>query len=60
MRISLELESRAPFTLRFSANRYGLPADGGKLAAARPVDAIPSRDGDGVVLLNSLSIPARL
>jgi hypothetical protein len=57
-RLTLRLATHDAFTLRFSANRYGLPPQGMRLAAARPRNAMPSQDGDGVVQLSSLVVPA--
>lgn len=57
-RLTLRLGTRDAFALRFSANRYGLPPEGARLAAARPRNAMPSQDGDGMVQLNSLAVPA--
>jgi hypothetical protein len=52
------LSKRDGFDLSFSANSYGLPAGAGWLQSLRGSDAVPSQDGDGVVRLNTLRIPA--
>jgi hypothetical protein len=59
-RVTLQLATKAAFNLLVSANTYGAPPEIAKLAAARPRDAVPSQDGDGVVQLNSLAVPAAM
>ncbi|HEY4115206.1 MAG TPA: M20/M25/M40 family metallo-hydrolase [Rhizomicrobium sp.] len=56
---SLTLRSMEPVTLKFAERRYGLPAFGAKLAAARPNTAMPSQSGDGVLLANSVALSPR-
>ncbi|MBS0275042.1 MAG: M20/M25/M40 family metallo-hydrolase [Proteobacteria bacterium] len=57
MDMTLTLGSTAPLTFTFAEQRYGLPAWGGKMKAARPDTAFPSQSGDGVILANSVKVP---
>lgn len=57
--LSLTLRGRGPLKLAFAERRFGLPAFGASLAAARPNTAMPSQSGDGVILANVLQLPAR-
>ena len=52
----LTLRNAGPVTLKFAERRYGLPAFGAKLAAARPLWAMPSQSGDGVFLANEVKL----
>jgi hypothetical protein len=42
--------------LAFAEDRYGLPAFGDKLKAARPNTAMPSQSGDQVMLTNTVKL----
>jgi hypothetical protein len=57
--LSLALRDSGPLKLAFAERRFGLPAFGARLAAARPDTAMPSQSGDGVILANVLQLPAR-
>ena len=56
--LTLTLGNSKALTIPFAERRYGLPAFGANLAAARPKTAIPSQSGDGLLLANSLKIPS--
>jgi hypothetical protein len=56
--LSLILRGQGPLKLAFAERRYGLPAFGASLAAARPDTAMPSQSGDGVILANTVTMPA--
>jgi hypothetical protein len=57
--IGLEFGSRKAVSLSLIEDRYGVPPFAAKLVAARPKNAIPSQNGDVVVLVNTLNISAK-
>jgi len=56
--ITLTLASRSGATLGIYEHRFGLPDFARPLVAARPPTAVPSQNGDGVTLVNTVTIPA--
>jgi hypothetical protein len=48
--------ANGPATFEFAEQRYGLPAFGDTLKAARPNIAMPSQSGDGVILVNTAKV----
>jgi hypothetical protein len=54
--VTLELASRGPVDLLIAEQRYGLPVDGEKIAAARPKEAIASQSGDVTLILKKITI----
>jgi hypothetical protein len=54
--VTLDLGSRGPVDLLIAEQRYGLPPDGEKIAAARPKEAIASQSGDTVLILKKVTI----
>jgi len=54
--VTLRLTGRLP-QLQFAEQRYGLPAFGAALQAARPIAAMASQGGDRVILINTLRLP---
>ena len=56
--ITLGLTSRAAVNLGIYEHRFGLPDFARALIAARPRTAVPSQNGDGVTLANTVTIPA--
>lgn len=57
--VGLEFGSRKAITLTLIEDRYGAPPFAAKLLAARPKNAIPSQNGDVVVLVNTINIEAK-
>ncbi len=55
----LEFGSRKAVALTLIEDRYGVPPFAAKLLAARPKSAIPSQNGDVVVLVNTITIEAK-
>jgi hypothetical protein len=55
--LSLTLCNDAPLDAVLGEDRFGLPQEGHRLLAARPKSAVPSQNGDGVLLINRLHIP---
>jgi len=55
--VTLHVGSKASFEMTVAEFRLGLPAFGAALAAARPKTAVPSRMGDGVVLIAKVKVP---
>jgi len=56
--VTLTLASRSTQTLELYEHRFGLPDFAKRLAAARPPTAVQSQNGDGVVLMDELLLPA--
>lgn len=56
--LSLRLKARGAVRVLFAEMRYGMPRFGARLQAARPARAMPSQNGDDVVLANTVSVPA--
>ena len=56
--VTLTVGSRGSFAIPYAERRFGLPAVGDRLKAARPATAMPSQSGDGVMLAASLGIRA--
>jgi hypothetical protein len=56
--ITLTLTSRSSANLGIYEHRFGLPDFARFLAVARPPTAVPSQNGDGVTLVNTVTIPA--
>jgi len=46
-----------PLTLTVADLTYGLPPEGADLLEARPVNAVPSQDGDVSVVMNEVTLP---
>jgi hypothetical protein len=57
--VGLEFGSRKAVPLTLIEERYGAPPFAAKIVAARPKNAIPSQNGDIVVLVNTLNIAAK-
>jgi len=57
MKVTLTLGNTGPLSFTFGEERYGLPAFGDALKAARPNTAMPSQSGDAVILANTLKLP---
>jgi hypothetical protein len=57
--VGLEFGSRSAVALTLIEDRYGAPPFAAKLVAARPKNAIPSQNGDVVVLVNTIDIKAK-
>jgi len=57
--VGLEFRSRKAVALSLIEDRYGLPPFAAKLIAARPKTAIPTQNGDIVVLVNTIRIAAK-
>ena len=58
-RLTLILKAGTVPPLQLLSYRRGLPAEGGKLLAARPSTAVPSQDGDRTIVAAKIAIPAR-
>jgi len=58
IRMTLHLETLAPFEILLRSFRHGLPPWGGALARARPPQAVPSQTGDMTVLVRKIIVPA--
>lgn len=56
--ITLTLASRSVTRFGIYEHRFGLPDFARPLVAARPVTAVPSQNGDGMTLVNTITIPA--
>jgi hypothetical protein len=56
--LSLTMASDSPIDAILGEDRFGLPPSGDRLLAARPKQAVPSQNGDGMLLINHLHIPA--
>ena len=54
MTVTLVLSNRKPVVLTVGEQRYGLPADGANLKAARPADTTPSQSGDTTIVYTKL------
>jgi Peptidase family M28 len=59
MRLSLVLRNSGKVAIAFAEVRYGLPASGAHLQAARPDTAMASQSGDETILANTVELPAR-
>jgi hypothetical protein len=57
--VTLTLGSHTAVALPFAELRYGLPASGARLQAARPATAMASQSGDETILTNMLTLGAR-
>jgi hypothetical protein len=57
--VSIETAGPAGYVLTIGEQRFGLPPFAAKLITARPKQAIPSQNGDIVVLANTLQVPKR-
>ncbi|HEY3776939.1 MAG TPA: M20/M25/M40 family metallo-hydrolase [Rhizomicrobium sp.] len=55
---ALTLASPAAVTIGLYERRFGLPGFAKRLVAARPRTAVPSQNGDGVMLLGEIRVPA--
>ena len=58
-RISLRLSSSVPLELLLVSQKRGLPSDGAKLLKARGAEAVPQQQGDRIMLVGRVQIPAR-
>jgi hypothetical protein len=56
--LTLTLASRSAANIAIYEHRFGLPDFARPLLTARPLTAVPSQNGDGVTLVNTVSIPA--
>ena len=56
--VKLVLANKGNLKIRFAEIRYGLPASGARLQAARPATAMASQSGDETVLANVVTLPA--
>ena len=56
--LTLTLASRDTANIGIYEHRFGLPDFAHPLAAARPPTAVPSQNGDGISLINTVTIPA--
>ncbi|HWE06148.1 MAG TPA: M20/M25/M40 family metallo-hydrolase [Rhizomicrobium sp.] len=56
--VTLTLASRSTQALELYEHRFGLPDFAKHLVAARPPTAVQSQNGDGVVLMNKILVPA--
>jgi hypothetical protein len=54
--VTLDFASKKPVDIVLGEQRYGLPPDGQKLAAARPKEAVPSQNGNTVVVFKKLTV----
>jgi hypothetical protein len=54
--ITLDLATNKPVDITLMEQRFGLPPDGQKIAAARPKEAVASQSGDTVMVLKRLTI----
>lgn len=57
--VTLVLGTRGGLSIPFAELRYGLPASGARLKAARPATAMASQSGDETVLADRVILPAR-
>jgi hypothetical protein len=55
--IVLDSANKVAFDLVLGERRFGVPAFGQKIVAARPATAVPSQVGDGTVLFTKVSVP---
>ena len=55
--MTLHVGTAMPFAILLQSARRGLPAQGARLVAARPSDAVPSQGGDVTHLLARITIP---
>jgi len=55
--MTLTIATRAPVTLGLYEQRFGLPDFAQRLVAARPPAAVPSQNGDGVLLVGGVRVP---
>jgi hypothetical protein len=53
----LTFASRKPVTLKVGAERYTIPSDGLKLVVARPLNTVPSQDGDSTIIFGKVELP---
>jgi hypothetical protein len=53
----LTFASRKPVTLKVGAERYAIPSDGLKLVVARPLNTVPSQDGDSTIIFGKVELP---
>jgi hypothetical protein len=56
--ITLDITGHGALKLYLAEVRYGVPADGAKIQAARGETAVASHNGDTTLLLNSVVVPA--
>ncbi len=57
--VTLDVASRAKFSLFLAQQRFGLPPFGAKIAAARPKNAIASQSGDVTILASAIDVPGK-
>jgi hypothetical protein len=55
--VVLESRSKAAFDLTLAERRFGVPAFGAHIVAARPDTAVQSRLGDGTMLIGKVAVP---
>ena len=59
LRLSLVLGNPGKVAITFAEVRYGFPASGARLQAARPDTAMASQSGDETILANTVELPAQ-
>lgn len=52
--VTLGFTSLKPVAVTLAERHFGLPADGQKIAASRPKEAVPSQNGDSVLVLKKI------
>jgi hypothetical protein len=57
--VTLDVASRAKFSLFLAQQRFGLPPFAAKIAAARPKNAIASQSGDVTILASAIDVPGK-
>lgn len=57
--VAIETATHASFSLIVVEQRYGLPPFAAKLVAARPPQAVPSQNGDVMLLKTAITVPAK-
>jgi hypothetical protein len=54
--VTLHFATTKPVDVTIGEQRFGLPPDGQKIAAARPKEAVPSQNGDIVQVLKKITV----
>jgi hypothetical protein len=54
--IKLDFNSTKPVEVMLAERHFGLPADGQKIAASRPPEAVASQNGDSVLVLKRITL----
>lgn len=58
-KLDLRLQEHAHLNALVGENRFGLPPESAALVSARPRTAVPSQNGDGILLINRLSVVSK-